>query len=122
MDWTGSVDLSNDLDEFKAISMETEVNVEGQNKQLSLGIHVDRSNCLDLYMYSPYWIVNKTGLPVQIRVCCLDFCIGRLFLFILFFHQGSRSEAVYMNDSCEDPLLFRFKKHRRKKVCLFSYH
>jgi vacuolar protein sorting-associated protein 13A/C len=49
--------------------METDIIVEGQNRQLSLSVHVDRSHSLDLYVYSPYWIVNKTGLPVQIRVC-----------------------------------------------------
>jgi len=39
------------------------------------------------------------------------------------FLQGSRSDAVYEygDDTCE-PLLFRFKKHRRKKVSLVIKH
>ena len=38
------------------------------NKQLSLSIHVSRTESLDLYIYTPYWIINKTSLPLQIRV------------------------------------------------------
>ena len=45
--------------------------IEGQSKQLSLSVHASRESSrgsMDLYVYAPYWIVNKTGLPVQIRV------------------------------------------------------
>lgn len=102
LDWTGSFDLTSDLEEFKAINMESDINVEGQNKQLSLSIHMNQRLSMDLYVYSPYWIVNKTSLPVQIR--------------------GSRSEALYENNDGHDPLLFRFKKHRRKKAKLRVYN
>ena len=67
-DWVGSFDLTFDLDEFKSVTMESVMNIEGQNKHLSLGVHVRRSHCLDLYVYAPYWIVNKTALPIQLRV------------------------------------------------------
>ena len=70
-DWSGSFDLTFDLEEFKAVMMESETSVEGQNKQLSLGVHVSRTQTLNLYVYSPYWVVNKTGLPIQLRVCQL---------------------------------------------------
>ena len=67
-DWTGTLEISHDMHEFRAIAMETEVNYENMNRQLSLGIHIDNSTSLDLHIYSPYWVVNKTGLPLQIRV------------------------------------------------------
>ena len=72
MDWTGSLELDeSDSEEFKAINMEPDkCSVEGQNKQLSLSIRIHMTQCrsMELYVYSPYWIMNKTGLPVQIRV------------------------------------------------------
>ena len=36
--------------------------------------------------------------------------------------QGSRSDAVYTNDDSEAPLLFRFKKHKRRKAKLRVYN
>ena len=69
VDWMGSLELGNELEEFKAITMESDVNVDGQNKQLSLSIHINCDTTMDLYLYSPYWLVNKTGLPIMIRVC-----------------------------------------------------
>ncbi|KAK3771911.1 hypothetical protein RRG08_053892 [Elysia crispata] len=100
-DWTGTLEISHDMHEFRAIAMETEVNYENMNRQLSLGIHIDNSTSLDLHIYSPYWVVNKTGLPLQIR--------------------GSLSEAIYEFCSSPNPLLFRFKKHKRKKAKLRVY-
>ena len=70
------------MDDFKAITMDTDVNLEGQNKQLSLSVHIDRSKSLDLYIYSPYWIINKTGLPIQLRVNVMCFFHGFFFIFI----------------------------------------
>jgi len=68
VDWTGSLELTFDLDEFKAINMESDGSVDGQSKQLSLSIYVCQWQSMDLYVYSPYWILNKTSLPIQIRV------------------------------------------------------
>lgn len=68
MEWNGTLEVSSSLEEFKAITMETEGANELANRQLSLSIHADRSKSLDLQIFSPYWIINKTGLPIQIRV------------------------------------------------------
>lgn len=65
--WTGSLNLTVDLDE-KVISMVTDYDTEGGNKQLTVHIKVDRLDSCELFFYAPYWIVNKTGLPLQIRV------------------------------------------------------
>ena len=54
---------------------------------------------------------------VTVLECFVFFAYVKCIVF--FFNvvfQGSRSEAVYENDISADPLLFRFKKHRRKKV------
>lgn len=86
IDWTGSLELTSDLEEFKAINMESDGSVDGQSKQLSLSIYVCQRLSLDLYVYSPYWILNKTSLPIQIRVriacgpqalvLCFVFCVA----------------------------------------------
>ena len=49
---------------------EMDVNLQGETekKQLSISVHVDKSQSMDLHVYSPYWIINKTGLPLQLRV------------------------------------------------------
>ena len=62
-DWTGTLELCSTLEDFKAITM-----ISDSQESLSLSIHVDKTNALDLYVYSPYWIINKTMLPIQIRV------------------------------------------------------
>jgi len=61
------------MEEFKAISMDTDLDPDNNNKHLSLSVHCTLSRTWDLYIYSPYWIVNKTDLTFQIRVnvCCL---------------------------------------------------
>ena len=55
---------------------EMDINLQGETekKQLSISIHVDKSQSMDLHVYSPYWIINKTGLPLQLRVSNLTFC------------------------------------------------
>ncbi|XP_025099873.1 vacuolar protein sorting-associated protein 13A-like isoform X2 [Pomacea canaliculata] len=100
-DWTGVMEISPDLDEFKAIPMETEVDEDSANKHLSLSIHADHSAGLDLHIYAPYWVINKTQLPLQLR--------------------GSMSDAVLECGSSFNPVLFRYKKHKRKKAKLRVY-
>lgn len=65
--WMGSFNLSADLEE-KIVAMATEHDTEGGNKQLGLSLRVERSETCDLMLHAPYWIINKTGLPLQIRV------------------------------------------------------
>ncbi|KAK3096835.1 hypothetical protein FSP39_003796 [Pinctada imbricata] len=98
-DWTGLFDISQDQEEFKAVAMSPFdfSSEENHNKHLALSIHSSQSTALDLYVYSPYWIINKTDLPIQLR--------------------GSNSDAVFdCSPQQAAPLLFRFKKNRRKKA------
>lgn len=68
--WTGSFNLSPDVEE-KIITMTTEQDTEGGNKQLGLSLKVERGETCEVLLYAPYWIINKTGLPLQIRVFSL---------------------------------------------------
>ncbi|PNF18559.1 hypothetical protein B7P43_G08480, partial [Cryptotermes secundus] len=98
--WMGSFNLTADLEE-KTVAMATEYDTEGGNKQLGLSLHVDRTETCDVFLHAPYWIINKTGLPLQIR--------------------ASLSDVVYEAQG-EEPLLFCYKKHRRRCVRLRAYH
>ncbi|XP_023243822.1 vacuolar protein sorting-associated protein 13D-like [Centruroides sculpturatus] len=85
------------MEEHRTIVMEPESDTEGGNKQLSLSVHLQDEYSLDVYLFAPYWIVNKTNLPLQFR--------------------GSSSDVLYETyATSEEPLLFRFKKHKKKKV------
>ncbi|XP_021923386.1 vacuolar protein sorting-associated protein 13A-like isoform X4 [Zootermopsis nevadensis] len=98
--WMGSFNMTADLEE-KTVAMVTEYDTEGGNKQLGLNLHVERTETCDVFLHAPYWIINKTGLPLQIR--------------------ASLSDVVYEAQG-EEPLLFCYKKHRRHCVRLRAYH
>ena len=67
-DWKGTLEITRDMEEFKAIIMDTDVDPDNNNKHLSLSVHFNLTETCNLYIYSPYWIVNKTDLTFQIRV------------------------------------------------------
>lgn len=92
--WSGSFTLSSDLEE-KIITMATEHDTEGGNKQLGLNIKVDRSEICEIIFYAPYWITNKTGLPLQIRVSLnpLLFIPGQPVLGLIGLPSGA--EFIY---------------------------
>ncbi|KAK6636914.1 hypothetical protein RUM43_010578 [Polyplax serrata] len=92
--WTGSFSLATDVEE-KIVTMVTEQDTDGGNKQLSLSLSITRSPNIRVQVYSSYWIVNNTGLPLQIR--------------------GSMIECIH-EWSGEGPLLFGFRKPRRRYV------
>ncbi|KAE8750068.1 hypothetical protein FOCC_FOCC003192 [Frankliniella occidentalis] len=100
LSWSGNFNLTSDLEE-KTVTMTTEQDTEGGNKQLGVTVRVDRAGTCVVYLHSPYWIVNKTGLPLQIR--------------------GSLSDVVY-DVPAEEALLFSFRKVRRRCARLRAYH
>ena len=55
-DWAGTLEVSPDLEEFKAIPMETDIDADNVNKHLSLSIHADNSGGMNLHIYTPYWL------------------------------------------------------------------
>ena len=54
--------------EEKIVTMITEQDTDGGNKQLSLNLLITRTPNVTITVYSSYWLINKTGLPLQIRV------------------------------------------------------
>lgn len=65
--WSGSFNLRRDLNE-KIVNMSTEHDTDGGNKHLKTAIKITNEDSCRIFIYSPYWIVNKTGLPLQLRV------------------------------------------------------
>ncbi|XP_052807431.1 intermembrane lipid transfer protein VPS13A-like isoform X2 [Mya arenaria] len=100
-DWRGTLDITREMEEFKAVSMDTDLDPDNNNKHLSLGIHCAVNKTWNLYIYSPYWIVNKTDLSFQIR--------------------GSMSDVALECQPSGYPQLFRYKKNKRKKAKLRVY-
>ncbi|XP_072932453.1 intermembrane lipid transfer protein VPS13A-like [Epargyreus clarus] len=64
--WTGTFRFSLDMTE-KTISMRTECDTEGSNKRLSVCARVQLGAAVKLLLYAPCWLINKTGLPLQIK-------------------------------------------------------
>jgi len=65
--WSGSFNLRKDIHE-KTVNMSTEHDTDGGNKHLKIAIKVTNEDSCRIFIHSPYWIVNKTGLPLQLRV------------------------------------------------------
>nr|XP_034335213.1 vacuolar protein sorting-associated protein 13A isoform X3 [Crassostrea gigas] len=105
VDWTGVYEIIQSLEEFKAVSMSPyDFGFEGSNnKHLTLTVHATQQPTVDLYVYSPYWLINKTDLDIQVK--------------------GSKSEAVFdCPPNLTSPILFRFKKNRPKKAKIKVYN
>ncbi|KAL5009894.1 hypothetical protein ScPMuIL_012199, partial [Solemya velum] len=100
-DWSGILEISQDMDEYKAIPMVTDMDAENAEKHLSLSIHASQTHSWNIYIYSPYWILNKTDLQFQLR--------------------GSMSDTVLEVAPSNLPSLFRYKKHKKKKAKLRVY-
>ena len=79
--WSGQFEVNPlDSEEFKVVTMEDQEardddSSDGQPiKHLSLSVHTKQDGVKhgggsrDVYIYSKYWLINKTGLPLQIRV------------------------------------------------------
>lgn len=63
--WSGNLNLTKHLDE-KIVVLNSE-NKE-DTKNMPINVKSDREGSCNLFFYTPYWIVNKTGLPLQIKV------------------------------------------------------
>ncbi|XP_073981480.1 intermembrane lipid transfer protein VPS13A-like isoform X2 [Rhodnius prolixus] len=98
--WSGYFNLSPEVEE-KIVSMTTEQETEGGNKQLGLNIKVERRSLCEVILYAPYWIINKTGLPLQIRASLTD-CV-----------YEARNEEL---------LLFCYRKQRKQCIRVRAYH
>ncbi|XP_072395854.1 intermembrane lipid transfer protein VPS13A-like [Diabrotica undecimpunctata] len=95
--WTGTLNLTKHLDE-KILVLTTDNKEEVAN--LAINIKSDKEGSCNMFFYTPYWIINKTGLPLQIK--------------------ASISNTLY-NCVNEDILLFTYKRHGKQTLNVRVY-
>ncbi|XP_038059684.1 vacuolar protein sorting-associated protein 13A-like isoform X2 [Patiria miniata] len=95
--WEGNLLVSREMKSHESVAMETKDTEGDQKKYLTLWAHsTTDGGTWDIFLYTPYWIVNKSELPIEIR--------------------ASRSRKVYNNHSVSEPILFSFTNTKRKKA------
>lgn len=93
--WCGNLNLTPHLDE-KILMLTSEDGKES----LAVNVKTDRDKSCEVFFYTPYWIVNKTTLPLQIKV--------------------SATNTVYQSPN-EDILLFTYKRHGKQTLNVRVY-
>eukprot|EP00057_Strongylocentrotus_purpuratus_P011663 XP_011666137.1 PREDICTED: vacuolar protein sorting-associated protein 13C-like [Strongylocentrotus purpuratus] len=89
--WEGHLPVSREMKTTESITMATKQVHSDQRKYLTLWAHSSsEGGSWDIFLYSPYWFVNKSELPVEIR--------------------ASRSRKIFSTHSLSDPVLFTFSK------------
>lgn len=96
MSWSGILNLTTYLDEKIVILTSETKNV----KPLAINVKCEREGSCKLFLYTPYWIVNKTGLPLQIK--------------------ASATNTIYESTN-EDILLFTYKRHGKQTLNIRVY-
>lgn len=64
LSWTGNLRFTTRLEE-KLVVLSTE---ENSGKQVLVNVRVEKEGSCKVFFYASYWIVNKTGLPIDIKV------------------------------------------------------
>lgn len=64
LNWNGTFHYTTQLEE-KILVLATE---EKCGEQVSINVKVERDDSCNIFIYSSYWIINKTGIPVHIKV------------------------------------------------------
>ncbi|CAH1961424.1 unnamed protein product [Acanthoscelides obtectus] len=95
--WSGHLNFTLHLDE-KIVMLSTESKDEGKN--LAINVKSEKESSYSLIFYAPYWIVNKTGLPLQLK--------------------ATASNNIY-ECSNEDIFLFTYKRHGKQTLNLRAY-
>ncbi|XP_044757951.1 vacuolar protein sorting-associated protein 13A-like [Coccinella septempunctata] len=95
--WVGFFTLTTHLDEkFFVLTSSTSTS----NKLLALNVRAERERSCQIFIYTSYWIVNKTGLPLKMK--------------------ASASNTV-MESNPNDILLFTYKRHGRQTLSVKVY-
>ncbi|XP_071956749.1 intermembrane lipid transfer protein VPS13A-like [Antedon mediterranea] len=100
--WEGTVNVSPKMKHYDLVSMTTKDLDSERKRYLNLGVHMSSTNGLDIFLYSPYWIVNKSELPIEVR--------------------ASKSSKVFGNQTSSEPVLFNFSSPKRKKAKMRVFH
>ncbi|XP_048577905.1 intermembrane lipid transfer protein VPS13A-like isoform X2 [Nematostella vectensis] len=95
MDWFGTLCIDKDTGKTSKVTVIS----ADETSQLVLGVLTMHNGTTDVTVYSPYWLINKTGIPVEYRVC--------------------KTDAVYYHGVGDDqPLLFNFHENQNRKARL----
>lgn len=52
----------------KSVTLSSECDTEGGNKQVQVCVTVERNDCWEVFLHAQHWLINKTGLPLQMKV------------------------------------------------------
>lgn len=66
----------------KSINMTGDCEVDTANKQVQLCVIVERNESCELYLHAQHWIINKTGLPLQMKASLFG-CYINIFIFAI---------------------------------------
>ncbi|XP_063908904.1 intermembrane lipid transfer protein VPS13C-like isoform X2 [Zophobas morio] len=94
--WSGILNFTTYLDEKIVILSSDSKEV----KHLAINTKTDREGSCNIFFYTPYWIINKIGLPLQIK--------------------ASATNTVYESNN-EDILLFTYKRHGKQTLNVKVY-
>ena len=77
-------------------------------------MHFDKKNTLEIYLYAPFWFINKTELTLHYRVSLNDYMYMRYSLMVF---QISHTKDVITHAPSQKLMLFSFgHKYEGKKV------
>ncbi|XP_076036664.1 intermembrane lipid transfer protein VPS13A-like isoform X3 [Oratosquilla oratoria] len=93
--WTGNLEFHTDREEDHKTLI---LSHSDAKQKMEVALYFVRTAVASVYIYAPYWIVNKTGLPLQIR--------------------GSKSKTIHESQGHEEVLLFRYKRNYPHKLKL----
>lgn len=52
----------------KSVTLSSDCETEGGNKQVQVCVTVERNDCWEVFLHAQHWLINKTGLPLQMKV------------------------------------------------------
>ncbi|XP_048586982.1 intermembrane lipid transfer protein VPS13A-like isoform X2 [Nematostella vectensis] len=84
MDWKGDIELSRDMDELTTFTLSPTAK-DTHLRPVELGVFSQNDGTMNVTLYSPYWMVNKTGMFLEYKASDDDIAIP---------HADSLKDAV----------------------------
>ncbi|EDO34505.1 predicted protein [Nematostella vectensis] len=66
MDWKGDIELSRDMDELTTFTLSPTAK-DTHLRPVELGVFSQNDGTMNVTLYSPYWMVNKTGMFLEYK-------------------------------------------------------
>ncbi|KAH1005296.1 hypothetical protein HUJ04_006309 [Dendroctonus ponderosae] len=128
--WTGQLTVTGHLDD-KLIVMVSDQ--KSERKDMQINVKCDREGGCNLLFYSPYWIVNKTGLPLKVKASLaqnVQDCPNDDILLFAYKRHSKQTlnvrvyDSMWSNDVCAEcagttGLIVCKDTERKKKYMLF---